>query len=714
MKDKKIKDPLLACLVIYTKLHNNPYSPEALTVGLPVEDGIDSVELFSVEGSKALFSRAAKRAGYSSTLVKKDLSEISSLVLPCILILKGRQACILESFNRDKSKAKIIYPDLQEGENWVDVDVLAQEYLGYCFYLKREFAPEDNHTHLIDTKSGHWFWGTIKRSKKIYMDVIAASIIINIFVLASPLFTMNVYDRVVPNNATDTLWVLALGVGVVYFIDLFLKFTRSYFLEIAGKKSDIIMSSLIYEQVLDMKMAHRPKSVGSFASNLRDFDSIKNFFTSSTMAALVDLPFVVIFLLTIHFIAGFLVIVPIFVMLVILTYTLAVREPLQKSIESTYQAAATRNGILIESLSSMETIKTMGAAGSSQWHWEEATGEIANRSIKSKILSTSISTVTSFLAQLNTIIVILVGVYMIKEMELTMGGLIATMILSGRVIAPMGQVASLISSYEQTKTAYKALDDIMKLPVERPDGKQFIKRDKLKGKIEFRNVSFKYPDTSKGALERVSFVINAGEKVGIIGKNGSGKTTVEKIMLGLFEPSEGSVLIDGIDIKQIDPADLRKNIGYVPQDVVLFKGTVKQNIVYKAPYVSDVTIVKAAKISGVDDFINNHPQGFDLPIGERGDGISGGQKQSIAVARAFLLDFPIMLLDEPTNFMDSSSELKLERNLKESLKNKTAVLVTHKKSLLDIVDRLIVLDNGRVVLDGKKDEVIARLSGKKG
>lgn len=712
MKKQNIKDPLLACLVIFTKLHNRPYSAEALTVGLPVEEGVDSVELFSLEGSKSLFSRAAKRAGFASSLVKKNISEISPLVLPCILIIKGRKACILESFSKDKKRAKIIYPDLQDGENWVDIDVLENEYLGYCFFLKKEFVPEDNHTHLIDGSGSHWFWGTIKRSRKIYYDVIVASIVINLFVLASPLFTMNVYDRVVPNNATETLWVLAIGVAVVYILDLFLKFTRSYFLEIAGKKSDIIMSSLIFEQVMDMRMAHRPKSVGSFASNLRDFDSIKNFFTSSTMAALVDLPFVVIFLSVIYFLAGFLVIVPIIVMIIILIYTFFVKDPLQKSIESTYEAVAVKNGILIESLSAMETIKTMGAAGNAQWQWEEATGEISNRSLKSKILSTSITTVTSFLVQLNTVFVILVGVYLIKNMELTMGGLIATMILSSRAIAPMGQVASLISSYEQTKTAYKALDDIMKLPVERPEGKQFVRRSTFKGSIEFKNVSFKYPDTSKGALESISFKINPGEKIGLVGRNGSGKTTIEKIMLGLFEPDSGSVLIDGIDIKQIDPADLRKGIGYVPQDVVLFKGTVKENIVFKAPYVDDITVLKAAKIGGVDDFINNHPLGFDLPVGERGDGISGGQKQSIAVARAFLLDFPIMLLDEPTNFMDNTTETRLEKSLKENLKNKTTVLVTHKSSLLNIVDRLIVIDNGRVVLDGPKNEVLAKLSGR--
>lgn len=711
MSKNNIKDPLLACLVTFTKLHNKPYSAEALTVGLPVEDGIDSVELFSMEGSKSLFSRAAKRAGFASTLVKKSLAEISPLVLPCILILKGRQACILESFNKDKTKAKIIYPELQEGQNWVDLEVLKDEYLGYCFFLKKEFAPEETKEHLIDGGNEHWFWGTIKKSKKIYIDVIVASIVINLFVLASPLFTMNVYDRVVPNNATETLWVLAIGVIVVYIIDLFLKFTRSYFLEIAGKKSDIIMSSLIFEQVMDMRMENSPKSVGSFASNIKDFDSIKSFFNSTTIAALVDLPFVFIFISVIYFIAGYLAFIPLAIALLILIYTFFIKDPLQQSIESTYQAAAAKNGILIESLNAMETIKTLGASGHTQWHWEEATGEIANRSIKSKILSTSITTVTSFFVQINTVIVVLVGVYMIKEMELTMGGLIAAIILSSRVIAPMGQVAALVSNYEQTKTAYNAINDIMSMPVERPEGKKFVRRNVFNGSIEFKNVSFKYPDTTKGALENVSFKINAKERVGLIGRNGSGKTTIEKIMLGLYAPESGSVLIDGIDLKQIDPADLRKNIGYVPQDVVLFSGTVKENIVYKAPYVDDITILKAAKVSGVDDFVNNHPLGFDMPVGERGDGISGGQKQSIAVARAFLLDFPIVLLDEPTNFMDSTSELRLEKSLDEHTKDKTTVLVTHKSSLLKIVDRLIVVDNGKIVLDGPKNEVLAKLSG---
>ncbi len=712
MHSDKIKDELLQCLVIFTKLHNNPYSADALTIGLPVKDG-EEIELFSLKSSKSLFSRAASRAGFASTLVRKDLDQISPLVLPCILMLRGKKACILQSFSEDKKMANIITPDLSTGTSTIETSKLKDEYLGYAYYLKREFVPEDtSSTKLIDAGNDHWFWGTLKRSKKIYLDVVVASFIINLFVLASPLFTMNVYDRVVPNNAVETLWVLALGVSVVYGIDLFLKFVRSYFLEIAGKKSDIIMSSILFERVMDMKFSNKPKSVGSFASNLKEFDTVRNFFSSASLAAIVDLPFALIFLIVTYFIGSYLVLVPIVIMVAILCYTFFIKDPLQNAIKSTFEASAMKNGILIESLSSLETIKTLGASGHVQWNWEEATGEIANRSIKSKIITTSITTVTSFLVQLNTIAIIVLGVYMIQDTHLTMGGLIAAVMLSSRAIAPMGQVASLAANFEQTKTAYQSLSKIMQMPVERPEGKKFVRRNSFEGKIEFKNVSFTYPDTTKGSLDRINFVIQPGEKVGIIGRNGSGKTTLQKIILGLYAPTEGSVLIDGIDINQIDPADLRRNIGYVPQDVVLFKGTVRENIVQKAPYVDDMQIIKAAKVSGVDEYVNAHPLGFDMPVFERGDGISGGQRQSIAVARAFLLDSPIILLDEPTNSLDNTVESKLKANLKVNTVNKTMILVTHRTSMLDLVDRLIVMDNGKILLDGPRDEVLARLSGK--
>ena len=698
-------DQLLECLVIFTKIKNNPYSADALIAGLPTnKDGrID----FTAHGEgKTLFSRAAKRAGFASVPVEEKLENISPLVLPCIIALRDNRWVILHSIDLEKKKARITTPQVPDGVDEVKLDLLKDEYLGFAWYLKREFIPDDDE-HRLERTEGHWFWGTLKLSRKIYADVIWASIVINLFVIASPLFTMNVYDRVVPNNATDTLWVLAIGVGIVYIFDLALKFIRTYFLDIAGKKSDIVMSSILFEKVMDIQFTNRPRMVGSFANNLREFDSIRNFFTSGTIALLIDLPFSFIFILTTYFIAGNIIFIPLSFMVIILLYTLSIRKPLEASIKSTFEASAKKNGILIEALNGLETIKTMGNSGHVQYTWEEAAGEIANKSIKTKALSASVINITQFLIQINTIAIVVAGVYLIKDMQLTMGGLIAATILGGRAIAPMASIAGLLSNYQQTRTAFEGLQKIMDMPSERNEGKKFVRRSSFKGAIEFKNVSFAYRKGGKLALDHVSFKINAGDKVGIIGKNGSGKTTIEKMILGLYRPTEGSVLIDGIDINQIDPVDLRRNIGYVPQDVVLFNGTARSNILYKAPYVDDETLLKAARISGVDEYVNLHPQGFDMPVEERGDGISGGQRQSIAIARAFLLDSPIILLDEPTNSLDNQAEAKLKENLKVVLEDKTLLLVTHRLDLLELVDKIIVVDDGKLLLAGPKNDVLS-------
>ena len=713
MQDKVLDgiaiDPLLKCLVIITKLNNKPFSAEALIEGLPTAKGQAEPELFSLNSSKANFSRAAARAGFSSKLVKRDLKKIPSLVLPCILILKDQQACILDGFDAAREHAKIILPDIEEGEIWVSVQELAEQYLGFAFYLKKEYRQRDREDDILELDHTNWFWGTLWRSRKLYFDVILASCVINIFVLASPLFVMNVYDRVVPNNAVETLWVLALGVAVIYFLDTLLKFIRAYFLEVAGKKSDIIMSSIIFEKVMGLNMSVWPKSVGSFANNLKEFESIRAFFTSATVSTMIDLPFVGIFIFVIFYIAGDLVIAPVVIMMVLILYAFAIKQPLGKSIESTYQAAAMKNAVLIESLSNIETIKTMGATGHSQYQWEEASGEIASKGLKTRMLSSSITTVTSLLVQLNTVAVVVYGVYLIKDMELTMGGLIATVILSSRAIAPLGQIASLAANHEHTKTALKSLNEIMALPMDREYGKEYLHLPKFEGKIEFKEVCFTYPGTIKPALENITFTIRPKEKVGIAGKIGSGKTTIEKLILGLYQPTSGSILIDGIDITQIDPADLRRNIGYVPQDVTLANGTVKDNIVYKAPYASDSEIIEAAALSGIDEFVKKHPKGYDMEVGERGSGLSGGQRQGIAIARAFLLDAPIMLLDEPTNAIDTSMESKIRQNFARKLRDKTTVMITHRTTLLGLVDRLIILDEGKIVLDGNRDLVMQQL-----
>jgi len=704
-------DALLDALVLFTKKYHKPFSAEALTAGLPIEPGAEVPELFSINNAKGLFSRAAARAGLKSSLIHRPLKQISNLQLPMIILLSNQGACILDKFNKDRTQAKIIMPAEEPIEQWVDIEDLEDEYIGFGFMIKKAFDYDDENDRTLHIKQKHWFWSTLKLSLPIYKDVLYASLLVNLFVLASPLFTMNVYDRVVPNNAIETLWVFATGVIIVYIIDTFAKFSRTYLLEIAAKKSDIIMSSIIFEKVLSLKMANIPASVGSFANNIRDFDNIRSFLTNATMAAVIDLPFALIFLGVIAYIGGTIVFVPIFTMILILAYAYFIKKPLRESIESTHEASAKKNSILIETLNNIETLKTLGALGETQWKWEEATGEIAAKSLKSRLLSASIPTITQLLIQLNTVIIIVVGVYKIQDFELSMGGLIAIVILTGRTLAPMGQVASLITNYHDAKTSYEMLDSIISQPSERPDGKKFLERPAFSGHIEFKDVTFTYPGADIPALKNVSFVIHQKENVAIIGRIGSGKSTIEKLILGLYEPDSGQILIDGIDIAQIDPADLRKNIGYVSQDVMLFRGTVKDNIIFKASHATDYAMMRAAQISGTHEFVTKHPKGYEMPVGERGQGLSGGQRQSIGVARAFLLDVPIVLMDEPSNAMDQVTEAKLLENLQSALQDKTAIIVTQKMTLLKIVERIIVMNEGRVIIDAPKEEAIAKLQG---
>jgi ATP-binding cassette subfamily C protein LapB len=704
-------DALLDCLVLFTKLYHKPFSAEALTAGLPIEPGAEAPELFSINNAKGLFSRAAERAGLKSSLIRRPLKQISPLQLPMIVLLSNQSACILDRFSEDGTQVKIIMPAEEAIEQWIDLDVLEDEYIGFGFMVKKAFEYEDENSRTLHLNQKHWFWSTLKLSAGVYKDVLYASLLINLFVLASPLFTMNVYDRVIPNNAIETLWVFAIGVSIVYILDTFLKFTRTYLLETAAKKSDIIMSSIIFEKVLDLKMAHHPASVGSFASNLKDFDSIRSFLTNATMAAIIDIPFAVIFLAVISYIGGSIVLIPITTMLLILTYAFFIKKPLRASIESTHEASAKKSSILIETLNNIETLKTLGTLNQVQWKWEESTGEIATKSLKSRMLSASIPTITQLLIQLNTVMIIIYGVYLIQEFELSMGGLIATVILTGRTLAPMGQVAALMTNYEDTKTSYETLNDIISQPSERPSGKKFVQRPDFSGHIEFIDVTFSYPNTEVPALKNVSFAINPGEHIAIIGRIGSGKSTIAKLILGLYEPDSGQILIDGIDIKQIDPADLRKHISYVSQDVMLFRGTVKDNITYRATHASDAAMIRAAQISGTAEFIKKHPKGYEMPIGERGQGLSGGQKQSIGIARAFLVDSPIMLMDEPSNAMDQITEAKLLTSLKRNLQNKTSLIVTQKMTILKIVDRVIVMNEGRIFVDAPKEDALKKLQG---
>ena len=705
---------LMETLMLFAARYGKEVSMETLTAGLPHPPEQETPNLFTISQAETLFTKAAHRAGFRSTLVQRDLREILDLHLPAILLLQGGQSCILEAISQDGKELKLVYPGSTPLEEWVPLDEVQRHYTGYLFLLKKEISDKEHATFAWHHRDKHWFWDVVKLSWPIYKDVLLASLLVNLFVLASPLFTRSVYDRVIPNNAVDTLMVFAVGVTVVYVLDAVLKYFRSRMLEIAAKKSDVIMSSVIFEKIMDMQMTHVPRSVGSFASNIKEFDSIRGFLANATLSVVIDLPFSILFLLVIWYMGGPIVVIPIVMMLLILLYALFIRKPLQRSIESTYEAAARKNGILIEALNNLEAIKTHNLAGQMQWHWEESVGEIARKSLRSRLMSASIPTLTGFLVQMTTVLIIVAGVYMIRDHQLTMGGLIGIVILASRTVAPMGQIAALLTNYSDARTAYETIDKIVNQPTERLSGQNFIHRERFRGKIEFRNVTFTYPESDLPALKNVSFVIEPGEHVGIIGRIGSGKSTIEKLILKLYTPQEGMILIDDVDISQIDPSRLRNFIGYVGQDIGLFRGTVRENIVNRKPGVGDERMLEAAKSAGVHDFVRRHPMGYNMPIGERGQGLSGGQRQSIGLARALISDAPIMLLDEPTNAMDQLSETRILNALQPVLKGRTVLMITQKFALLHLTPRIIVMHEGQVYLDGPREEVLKRLKGGEG
>ena len=694
-------DPLLGCLVILTRIEHTPFSPETLIAGLPLVENKLTPELFI---------RAAERASLSAQIVRRKLAEISPLVLPAILLLKNKQACVLVDINIKKGFAKIIQPESGEGEKTVLLSELEEQYIGHSIYTRPTFRFDARTDEGFKARPKSWFWGVIAKTWPLYTEIMIASFFINIFTIASSLFVMNVYDRVVPNNAIDTLTVLAIGVLTVFVFDFILKMLRGYFIDIAGKKTDVMLSSMIFEQMMGIKMEARPESVGNFANNMQQFDTFRDFFTSTTISALIDLPFVFFVLIIIYLIGGPVVIVPLISVPLVIFIGLIIQSPLNQVVKQSYRYAGQKHAMLIESLAGVETIKGMSAESPLQRKWEHTVGMAAKLAIKVRGLSLTAINFCAFIQQIASVFVVIYGVHIIAEGEMTMGALIACTILTGRALAPLSQVAGLLTRYHQSVAALQSLDNVMKMPTDRLRGKTPLHRPVLTGDIEFKNVKFQYPRQSVPALDGISFKITAGERIGIIGRIGSGKTTIEKLMMGLYQAQEGTVLMDGTEISQLDPAACRRNIGYVPQDIVLFYGSVKDNIVYGAPFADDRAVLRAAKIAGVTEFVARHPQGFDMPVGERGEKLSGGQRQAVSVARSLILDPPILLMDEPTNMMDNRTEEIFKTNLETLSKDKTLIIVTHKGSMLSLVDRLILMDGGKVIADGPRDLVLKALA----
>jgi ATP-binding cassette subfamily C protein LapB len=556
----------------------------------------------------------------------------------------------------------------------------------------------------------HWLTSTLSQFWRTYLRVALAALFINFIALVSPLFVMNVYDRVLPNEAIATLWVLALGVCLALVFDLMLKTARAALIDYAGRRADLRLSSLLFDKVLNSTLAARPMSTGEYASRVTQYEFVREFFTSNTISTLIDSVFVFIFLAVIYSISGWIAVIPAVAFLLAVTIGLIAQQRIGKRVAAAANEAAQRQALLVESIATIETVKSLRAEAGLLRKWQELSKHAAHTSDKIKQISSAAANATQFVQQLVTVAIILAGAYTFAAGEISTGAIIATVMLSGRAVAPLGQIAMTLARLRHAMLSLRILNTIMDQPEDRPNSVGFVNRTISSPSVEFQAVDFAYPGSDMKVLNQLSFRVRAGERVGIIGRIGSGKSTIGRLIGGLYPPESGRLLVDGIDIRQYHPAEIRSCVGLAGQSADLFSGTVKENLLVGRSDASDEELLVVAKQTGVDQFVAQHPKGFDMPVGERGSALSGGQRQALAIARLLLSRPRIVFLDEPSGAMDLASERALIDNLRGAFdRSTTLIIATHRHSMLELIDRLIVIDKGRVVADGPKQKVIEAL-----
>ena len=653
--------------------------------------------------------------GFENTLSKRDLQDIPSLAVPVVLMLHNEEAAVVVRIEGVGCNRIYFLRQIDGLEQQLSHDELASLYLGYCWFIKPKVTA-DNRSDLPEyhlPKS--WFWKVIWRFKGYYYQVILATFIINFLALVSSLYVMNVYDRVIPNQAYETLWVLSIGVMLAILFEFLAKMIRGHLTDIAGKKADLIISSAIFRRMMALRLADRPASAGSYANNLREFESVREFMTSASLLVLVDLPFLLLFITVIFIVGGKLAIVPAIIIPIVIIVGFIVQRPLSRYINESMKESSQRQGLAVEALEGIETLKTNNATGWAQQRWDTYTAKTSASSIKVKDTANFMINFSVAMQQLNTVFLVLFGTYLIHNENtaerITMGALIAAVILSGRALSPLAQVAGLATRFQQAKLALEGLNNIIERPIERVPERKYISPSNIQGNITFENTCFQYQEDGKPAVSNLNLQIRAGEKIGILGRIGSGKSTMLKLASGLYDGSTGNVMLDNIDMRQIDPNFLRSQILLLGQSPRLFLGTLRENmdLARSDGYSSDQELLEALQRFGLDKIIRGHPKGLDMPLGEDGLGLSGGQKQIIALARMTLRNPRIVLLDEPTTGLDQATERMSLQAISQWAQDKTLLVVTHRPQVLQIVNRIIVMDEGKVVMDGPRDLVLQRL-----
>jgi len=696
-------DPLTDSILFLAAHHGRPLSREALLASLPITNGKLAI---------GLYERAARRAGLEIEVVERKIRDIPALVLPAVLIMKDGTTRVLRQANRDPQLALVSDPSNKTDVTGTPLGEEVEGYLGYAFLARPIASPE---THEVGTGPAirqHWFWSVVKRLWSNYMQVAISALLVNVLALAAPLFIMNVYDRVVPNGATASLIALSIGLLIAIFFDFVLRAVRSRIIDTTGKKLDVVLASNVFEHALSLKMNQREGSVGVLANQLRDFDSVREFLTSGSVVSATDLVFAILFIFVLFVIAGPLAYIPLAMLPLMIIVGLFVQRPLNHAMKRLQSEAAARHGVLVEALSGIETVRATGAEARMQTAWERSVAAAARTGEDVHFWSSLAMNSANTAQQLTTLLMVVVGVFLIIDGKLSVGALVGATMLAGRILAPIAGIAAVITRASQCFTALTAINSLMALERERPPERTFVSRKIDKGAVTFDNVTFKYPNGQGNALQKVSFKIAPGERVGIIGRIGSGKTTIGRLLARFYDPQEGNILLDGIDARQYDPVDLRWGVGFVLQDTDLFLGKLRDNITLGKANASDEEVLAAARLAGVESFIAGHPMGYDMPISEGGRSLSGGQKQAVGLARTLIREPKILFLDEPTAHFDVTSEAEfLERLKRLAERDLTVIVSTHRISLLTLVDRLLVFDRGCLVADGPRERVLTMLRG---
>ena len=694
-------DPVLDCLAYLARQADRPSSPVLLRAGLALsEHGL--LPFHQIEP-------ALDQVGMRGQSIQRRLKGWRAAQLPAILELSDDRAAVLLEI---RGADGLVYAPGIADPMWVGLDRLESAFTGSAVVVEADPTRERAGERPWDKASRqHWFWSEVHKVRGEFWPVMLAALVVNLLALAVPLFTMNVYDRVIPNKAIPTLWVLAVGVLLALSFDFVLRLARSQLVDEIGRKLDARYSQKLFEKVMNLPMAERQGSTGAFAKRVSEYENVRDFFASTSVVLVVDIAFMLVFLVVIAVLAGWLVMVPLVGIALTLLAGISLQRAMGRAAIDAQADSSLQHSVLVESISGIETLKAARAEGQMLGRWRRYAAMSATTQERMRRLTSIAVNLASVAQQLMSVGLVIGGFYLFNDGKITMGAIIAIVMLAGRAMSPIGQFAFLVTRAKQAMTTLDSLQTMMEAPDERHLAARSMAPEVRGGQIELSKASFRYPGAARDSLDGIELKITPGERIGIIGRVASGKSTLGRLLCGLYGPTDGIMTVDGIDSRQFHPHQLREAFRFVGQDAELFSGTVRDNLMLGAPRADDQQLIDAVVRSGADIFLSRDAAGFDLPVGERGSRLSGGQRSLLVLARALVTPSRLLFLDEPTGAMDTQTELYFIDHLKSALApNQTLLVSTHRHNMLSICDRLIVIDAGRILADGPRDEVLGRLS----